>query len=146
MKIQLLLLIVASALLGSLLATSCGTFTCGSSDQCCTDSVIGSVCYNPSTHSCAFIQGLTLDQQKFRLCGKDEQACTLFPLFGSPIACFNPQTHSCVLPQGGLVSFRRALCGRGLEFCGFSAGCFDPAQYRCCRQDFICRIGTPGCC
>jgi len=151
MKVSVaLLLLCAGAVFAS---SSCSSMQCGASDQCCSDSVNGPVCYNPATSDCV---GGT------KLCGKGEGACgnacydtTMYsctsdgqllqggsspssqPLFCSTYnvepcgqtemccnqECYNPETHSCV---------NYFLCPLNYELC--SEECFNPANQECCNN------------
>ena len=91
----------------------CSPTTCGGTDRCCEDAVIGSVCYNPLTHSCR-------GQNPRRLCGINEDACGTI--------CYNPSNAKCINGK---------LCGQNLDVCG--SICYDPLHYQCANNQLVPR-------
>jgi hypothetical protein len=78
------------------LENTCGTFTCGSKDECCSNNVVGKytdVCYNPSLTVCTESEG---QEGKNCLCATGTKCCG-----GS---CYDPKLYKCVgghLAQNG---------------------------------------------
>jgi len=105
----------------------CGSGHCPSSDQCCPDVRLGSVCYDPTLYLCI--------NTRF-LCGiqgpNAENVCGGF--------CFDGGNYVCL--GNGNVEF---LCGRGLLACGTRNICYDPKNYICSNGFVAQKPGTLQC-
>ncbi len=118
-------------------ATTCGSTTCGANDQCCNDVRLGHLCYNPTTHRCTEVIGMSSNTM---LCGIDESSCN--DAHNGP-ACYNTVQSRCNFinglpfdePNYLLCDDLDLACTRTPSGKVSDASCYYPGFHTCMRPD-----------